>query len=80
LKTLKGPVTSSRLVKYGAQGKEYGFIGIEIAAHKHVQVKIDANTQWEKFKVGDRVTAEVEDLGSSGIIVAKKITLDHAGM
>ena len=77
LKTLKGPVTSTQLTKFGAQGKEYGFIGIEVSEHQHVQVKIDAFTQWERCRIGDRVTAEVENIGSSGIVRAKKIVIDQ---
>jgi hypothetical protein len=71
--TLKGVVVSTQLGLFGNPPRSYGFIAVQTEAGAVVQVKIDAYTDRDDFKIGDAVQLEVAPLGATDILVVKRL-------
>jgi len=68
-----GVVQSAQLARFGGKGPLYGLVTVEADDKSLLQVKIDAYTEGDAFKVGDRVELEIAPLGQTKILVAKKL-------
>ncbi|MGY5865385.1 MAG: hypothetical protein RTV41_12340 [Candidatus Thorarchaeota archaeon] len=73
--TIEGKIVSAQLGEFSKNKIVYGFIGIELQDRSHIKIKVDSYTSYETLVVGERVTAEVEKLGNTDILVARSIRL-----
>jgi len=73
--TIQGKIISSNLGEFSKKKIIYGYLGIELPDGKHIKVKVDFYTLYETLKIGEKVILEIEPLGNSDILVAKKIQL-----
>lgn len=69
-----GKIVSSAIADFGGTGIHYGYIGIERENGSHMRLKVDSYTSYETLDLGDHVIIEAENLGSTDIVVARKIT------
>jgi len=70
---LIGVVQSTQLTRFGSKGPVYGFVTVRAEDKSLVRVKIDAYTEGDAPKVGDRVELEIAPLGQTTIMVVKRI-------
>lgn len=54
-----------------------GFITIQIDEDEYVQLDVGSYTEYDTLDEGNKVRVEVDSLGETGILYAKKITLLH---
>lgn len=73
--TVNGKIVSTNLGEFSKRRIIYGYIGIELPDKTHIQVKIDSYTWYETLTIGDEVVVEIETLGNTDILVARKIQL-----
>lgn len=73
MRVIEGRITASQLAQFGAMGFEYGTISVHTGEGSSLHVKVDAYTLHEGFAIGDNVRIEMEELGKTGIWVARKI-------
>lgn len=73
--TVTGKIVSTNLGEFSKRRIIYGYIGIELPDKTHIQVKIDSYTWYETLTIGDEVVVEIETLGNTDILVARKIQL-----
>jgi hypothetical protein len=79
-KKIEGPILSTQLGEFGEKRMKYGFISIENQDKEHIRVKIDSYTEFggveaEKLSIGLQVVAEVDKLGNTDVIHARKISI-----
>jgi len=72
---IEGKIISSQIGAFGKTEFPYGYITIEISQGKNVAVKIDSFTWYETLEIGNHVIVEVLNLGTTDILVARKISL-----
>ena len=73
MKELHGTLVSAALGTFGKNDVLYGYIGLEKTDGTHVKIKVDTFTWYETLEVGSKVIIEVETLGSTDILVARRI-------
>lgn len=71
---LHGTLVSSALGTFGKSEILYGYIGLEKEDGSHIRIKVDSYTWYETLDVGSKVVIEVETLGATDILVARKIS------
>jgi hypothetical protein len=74
-RTIEGKIVSTQLATFGNTDIIYGSITIEVTRDEHVDVKIDSYTYYETLEVGNHVGVDVARLGSTDILVAKRVLL-----
>jgi len=74
-RTIEGKIVSTQLATFGETDIIYGCITIEVTRNEHVNVKIDSYTYYETLEVGNHVAVDVATLGSTDILVAKRVLL-----
>ena len=72
---IEGKIISSQIGAFGKTEFPYGYITIEISQGKNIAVKIDSFTWYETLEIGNHVVIEVSNLGTTDILVARKISL-----
>ncbi|MFW9806059.1 MAG: hypothetical protein ACFFFK_04960 [Candidatus Thorarchaeota archaeon] len=70
-----GKIVSINLGEFSRKRIKYGYIGIELPDKTHMKLKVDSYTWYETLEIGNEVIIEFEDLGGTGIHVARKIQL-----
>ncbi|TFG34001.1 hypothetical protein EU527_05600 [Candidatus Thorarchaeota archaeon] len=73
---LQGTIVSTQLGSFGKDEIVYGYIGIKTADGKQIAVKVDSYTDYETLELNSDVIIEAVNLGSTEIIVARKISLN----
>ena len=73
--TIEGKIISSQLGEFGKKEILYGYIGVEIDPTHHVAIKIDSYTWYETLEIGNHVVIETAKLGTTDILVARKVSL-----
>ena len=73
--TIEGRIVSTQLATFGDTDIIYGSITIEVTRNEHVDVKIDSYTYYESLDVGNHVVVDAARLGSTDILVAKRVLL-----
>jgi len=73
MRVIEGRITASQLAQFGAMGFEYGTITVHGEDGPSLHVKVDAYTLHEGLALGDTVRIEIEELGKTGIWVARRI-------
>lgn len=71
---IKGKIIASTIADFGETDIKYGYIGVEPQKGEHIRVKVDSYTSYETLDLGENVILEVENLGDTDIIIARKIT------
>ena len=74
-RTIEGKIVSTQLASFGETDIIYGSITIEVTRNEHVDVKIDSYTDYETLEVGNHVVVDAARLGSTDILVAKRVLL-----
>ncbi|MBN2229258.1 MAG: hypothetical protein JW779_06650 [Candidatus Thorarchaeota archaeon] len=72
---IEGKIISSQLGEFGKDGILYGYLGIEDTQGNHLAIKIDSYSWYETLEIGEHVIIEASKLGTTNIIVARKISL-----
>jgi len=72
---IEGKIVSTQLATFGDTEIIYGSITIEVSRNEHVDVKIDSYTYYETLEIGNHVVVDAARLGSTDILVAKRILL-----
>jgi len=72
---IHGKIASVNLGEFSKRRIKYGYIGIELPDKTHLKVKVDSYTWYETLIIGDEVVLEIENLGNTDILVARKIHL-----
>jgi len=75
--TIEGKIVSQQLGTFGKAQIVYGYIGIEKPNGEHVKVKVDSYTWYETLEVGSQVFVEIAHLGTTDIIVARRIDVNQ---
>ena len=73
-KTIEGTIISSQLGTFGKDDVFYGYIGIKTTSGENIKVKVDNYTEYDTLEIGSDVIAEIHSLGSTNILVAKRIS------
>ncbi|MFW9931062.1 MAG: hypothetical protein ACFFDR_00185 [Candidatus Thorarchaeota archaeon] len=73
--TIRGRIISTQLGTFGLKERLYGYVTIRKENGDQVKVKIDTHTECESLAVGDTVEVHAEELGNTGIVVAKRVEL-----
>jgi hypothetical protein len=74
-KIIEGKIISVNLGEFSKRRIKYGYISIELPDKTHIKVKIDSYTWYETLTTGDEVVVEIDTLGNTDILVARKIQL-----
>ncbi len=72
-RTIEGKIVSTQLAAFGETDIIYGYITVEVTRNEHVDVKIDSYTYYETLEVGNRVVVDAATLGSTDVLVAKRV-------
>jgi hypothetical protein len=75
--TIEGKIISQELGTFGKTQIIYGYIGIEKPNGEHVKVKVDSYTLHETLEVGSQVFVKIAHLGTTDIIVARRIDINQ---
>ena len=75
-KTIEGKIISKELGEFGHNRIVYGYVGIEKPNGEQVRVKVDSFTWYETLEIGADVFVETESLGTTDIIVARRIDIN----
>jgi len=75
-KTIEGKIISKQLGEFGHDHIVYGYIGIEKPNGEQIVVKIDSYTWYETLEIGTYVFVEIAHLGTTEIIVARRIDIN----
>ena len=75
-KTIEGKIISNQLGVFGHNHTVYGYIGIEKPNGEQIMVKIDSYTWYETLEIGSHVFVETASLGTTDIIVARRIDVN----
>lgn len=78
--TIEGKIISKQLGVFGNKETVYGYIGIETLSGQQRIVKVDAFTWYETLEIGAQVIIEIATLGTTDIIVARKISVNQEYM
>ena len=73
MRVIEGRITATSLAEFGAMGIRYGTISVETDDGSSLRVKVDAYTLHQEFGTGDNVRIDLEELGRTGIWVARRI-------
>ena len=76
-KTIEGKIISKQLGKFGHNQTVYGYIGIELPSGQQIKVKVDSYTRYETLEIGSHVFIETDTLGTTDIIVARRIDVNQ---
>ena len=76
-KTIEGKIISTQFGVFGSKQTVYGYLGIETLSGQHRIVKVDAFTWYETLEIGSHVIVEITNLGTTDIIVARKISVNQ---
>ncbi len=72
-----GTIVASMVERIGESELITGFITIQIDEDEYVQLDVGSYTEYDTLDEGNKVRVEVDSLGETGILYAKKITLLH---
>lgn len=75
-KTIEGKIISSQLGVFGKNRIVYGYVGIEKPDGQQILVKVDSFTWYETLEIGSHVFAEIDNLGTTDILVARRIDVN----
>lgn len=75
--TIEGKIISKELGAFGKNQIVYGYIGIEKPSGEQIRVKIDSFTWYETLEIGSYVFVETSNLGTTDIIVARRIDVNQ---
>ncbi|TFG26263.1 hypothetical protein EU528_14710 [Candidatus Thorarchaeota archaeon] len=75
-KTIEGIIISSQLGEFGHNHIIYGYIGLETPSGQKIVVKVDSYTLYETLEIGSHVFVETDTLGTTDIIVARRIDIN----
>jgi len=75
-KTIEGKIISKDLGAFGKNKIVYGYIGILKPNGEKVKVKIDSYTWYETLEIGSDVFVEIFNLGSTDILVARRVDVN----
>ena len=75
-KTIEGRIISKDLGVFGKNQTVYGYIGIEKPNGEQISVKVDTFTWFETLEIGSHVFIETSSLGTTDIIVARRIDVN----
>jgi hypothetical protein len=75
---IEGRIVSKQLGRFSKKEIVYGYIGIATYDGNEVAVKVDSYTWYETLEIGSHVIIDVESLGSTDIVVARKISVNDA--
>ncbi|MBN2229257.1 MAG: hypothetical protein JW779_06645 [Candidatus Thorarchaeota archaeon] len=70
---IQGTIISSNISEMGKM--RYGYLGIETDEKEHLKIKVTAFTKYDTLDLGEKVTIELESIGTEKVMNAKKITL-----
>jgi hypothetical protein len=73
--TIHGKIIASQLGTFGPTGKLFGYTTIRQEDGTHVRLKVDSHTECESIAVGDTVEVHVDELGETGILIARRVAL-----
>ena len=76
-KTIEGKIISKDLGVFGKNQIAYGYIGILTPNGEKVKIKIDSYTWYETLEFGSDVFVEVHQLGTTDILVAKRVDVNQ---
>ncbi|TFG96991.1 hypothetical protein E4H12_09750 [Candidatus Thorarchaeota archaeon] len=76
-KTIEGKIISKQLGFFGKKQIVYGYIGIEKSDGQQIEVKIDSYTWYETLEIGSHVFVELNNLGTTEILVARRIDVNQ---
>ena len=74
--TIEGKIISKNLGEFGKNQTVYGYIGIELTNCEHIKVKVDSFTWYQTLEIGTHVFIEVNKLGNTDIMVARRIDVN----
>jgi hypothetical protein len=72
---IEGKIISNQIGTFGRTEFPYGYLTIEISPRENIVVKIDSYTKYETLEIGNQVVVEVAHLGTTDILVARKVNL-----
>jgi len=72
---IQGKIIASQLGTFGPTGKLFGYTTIRKDDGSHVKLKVDTLTECESIAVGDTVEVHVDELGETGILIARRVAL-----
>ncbi|MGY5859680.1 MAG: hypothetical protein RTU63_09940 [Candidatus Thorarchaeota archaeon] len=75
-KTIEGRIISKDLGVFGKYETVYGYVGIEKPDCEKIKVKVDSFTWYETLEVGSHVFIELDNLGTTEILVARRIDVN----
>lgn len=75
-KTIEGKIISKDLGVFGKDQIVYGYVGIEKPDGEQIKVKVDSFTWYETLEIGCYVFVETYKLGTTDIIVARRIDVN----
>ena len=75
-KTIEGKIISKQLGEFGDRQIVYGYVGIEKPNGEQIVVKVDSFTWYETLEIGRHVFVETASLGTTDIIVARRIDVN----
>ncbi|MFW9844554.1 MAG: hypothetical protein ACFFEV_08255 [Candidatus Thorarchaeota archaeon] len=76
-KTIEGKIISRQLGEFGHNQMVYGYVGIEKLNGEQIMVKVDSYTWYETLEIGADVFVETDNLGSTDILVARRIDVNQ---
>ena len=74
--TIEGKIISKQFGVFGSKQIVYGYLGIETLSGQQKTLKVDAFTWYETLEIGSQVIVEIATLGTTDIIVARKISFN----
>ena len=75
-RTIEGKIIFKQLGEFGYNQTVYGYIGIEQPGGEQMMVKVDSFTWNETLEIGSHVFVETTNLGTTDIIVARRIDVN----
>jgi hypothetical protein len=75
-KTIEGKIISQQLGEFGHNRTVYGYVGIEKPSGEQVIVKVDSYTWFDTLEIGSYVFVETANLGTTDIVVARRIDIN----
>jgi len=74
--TIEGKIISKELGVFGSRQIVYGYLGIEKPNGQQLMVKVDSFTWYETLEIGSHVFVEIEKLGTTDILIARRIDVN----
>jgi len=72
-KEIEGTIISNQLGVFGKDDIIYGYIGVKQSNGNQMKIKVDNYTEYDTLDIGAEVIIEIDKLGTTDIIVARKI-------